>query len=49
MLRLKPRQRALIVEKVPDLANIGAGVLVFGQFAGEEPLSVWFVLLGIAL
>jgi hypothetical protein len=48
MLRLKPRQRAVLVEKVPDLANIGAGVLVFGQFV-TEPTSVWLALGGVVL
>jgi hypothetical protein len=40
MLRLKPRQRAVIVEKLPDLANIVAGVFVIGQFVGDEPASL---------
>ena len=49
MLRLKPRQRAVIVEKLPDLANLVAAVLVLGQFVGEEPASVWRVIMGVAL
>lgn len=49
MLRLKPRQRSVIVEKLPDLANIGAGVLVFGQFVGGEATSTWSMLIGAAL
>ena len=49
MLRLKPRQRAVIVEKLPDLANLAAGVLVRGQFVGEEPAAVWRIVVGAAL
>ena len=49
MLRLKSRQRAVIVEKLPDLANIAAGVFVFGQFVEEEPTSVWLVIAGMAI
>jgi hypothetical protein len=36
MLRLKRTQRAIAVEKLPDVANIGLGVLVFGQFVDER-------------
>jgi hypothetical protein len=32
MIRLKARQREVVVEKLPDLANVTAGALVFGQF-----------------
>ena len=39
MLRLTPKQRAVAVEKLPDLANIAAGFFVFGQFVGDEPTS----------
>lgn len=46
MLRLKPSQRAVIVEKLPDLANLFIGVLVLGQFVGEEPVSVWRMVAG---
>ena len=49
MLRLKPSQRTVIVEKLPDLANVIAGVLVVGQFVGEEPTSVWLVIAGAAI
>jgi len=49
MLRLKLRQRAVIVEKLPDLANLVAGVLVLGQFVGEEPASIWLVTAGAAI
>lgn len=49
MLRLNPRQRAVILEKLPDLANVIAGVLVIGQFVGDEPASVWLVIVGLAI
>lgn len=49
MLRLNPRQRAVIVEKLPDLANLAAGILVLGQFVGEELASVWRMVVGAAL
>lgn len=49
MLRLNPRQRGVIVEKLPDLANLAAGVLVLGQFVGEDPASVWLIIAGAAL
>ena len=49
MLRLKPRQRAVAVEKLPDVANIIFGVLVFGQFVDERPVSIWLVGAGLAI
>jgi hypothetical protein len=48
MLRLKRRQREIIVEKLPDLANMTAGALVVGQFIGERPFSFWLALGGFA-
>ena len=49
MLRLKPKQRGVIVEKLPDLANIIAGVFVVGQFVGEQPASLALVAMGLAI
>ena len=58
MLRLKPRQREVLADKLPDLANVGAALFVLGQFVGQEPLSprlllggmvLWAVLLILAL
>ena len=46
MLRLKPRQREILIEKWPDLANLAMGGLVFGQFLSERPLSIWLMGLG---
>jgi hypothetical protein len=48
MLRLKPRQRAVAVEKLPDLANVILGVLVIGQFVDDAPVSIWLVGAGFA-
>lgn len=49
MLTLKPRQRAVLLEKVPDVANLGVGVLVFGQFVSDQPFSVWLAVLGFGI
>ena len=40
MLRLKREQRQLLADKLPDVANVAAGGLVFGQALGytrKEP------------
>ena len=47
MLRLKPRQREMVVDKFPDLANVGAGLFVFGQFVGQQPPSIRLIAAGI--
>ena len=39
----------MAVEKLPDLANVIAGVLVFGQFVDDEPVSIWLVAAGLAI
>jgi hypothetical protein len=49
MLTLKPRQRAVLLEKVPDLANLGAGALIFGQFVSDQPFSAWLALAGFGV
>ena len=55
---VKQRQRDVLADKLPDLANIGAGLFVFGQFVGQQPPSapllvigaiVWAILIGVAL
>ena len=48
MLRLKPRQREVLVDKFPDLANVGAGLFVFGQFVGQQPPSMFLLGVGVA-
>ena len=45
MLRLTQRQRELLLDKWPDLANLAVAGLVFGQFLGTEPFS-WRLAVG---
>ena len=47
MLRLKARQREVLIEKVPDAANLAAGSMFFGQFLTDRPFSVVLGLTGI--
>jgi len=49
MLRLKREQRAVFSEKLFDLANFAAAALVFGQFAGQQPLSWLVIVAGVAI
>ena len=49
MLRLKQRQREIFADKLPDLANIGADLFVFGQFVGQQPLSAGMFVIGLAV
>lgn len=48
MLRLNGRQRAVLVERVPELANIGVGALCFGQLLSERAYSWLWALVGLA-
>ena len=47
MLRLNPRQRELFVDKMPDVANVAAASMFFGQFLSGRPFSVWVGLAGL--
>ena len=58
MLRLSDPQRAVLVQAMPAVANLGLGALVFGQFLRQQPFSValagsgvafWFALIGYTL
>lgn len=49
MLRLKRRQREVILDTLPDLANLIAGALLFAQFVGSERFSFGVALLGMVL
>ena len=40
MLVLKGKQRAMLLDKVPDIANLAIGALVFGQFLSDSMHSV---------
>ena len=48
MLDLTPEQRQLLLDKVPDAANLALGALVFGPFLGDA-LSLVTVAVGMAL
>ena len=49
MVVLSSRQRAVLVEKLPDIANLAAGALVFGQFLGDRPYSPGLALYGVGI
>ena len=49
MLRLNRAQRAILAEKIPDIANIGAGALVFGQALDGGQFSRSLALVGFAI
>jgi len=39
----------MLVDKLPDIANIAAGGMVFGQFLAARPLSVAVMLFGAGI
>jgi len=47
MVRLRKRQRAMLVEKIPDLANLAAAGLIFGQFVSGQRFSLAVALVGV--
>lgn len=56
MLRLTSAHRRVLIAHVPELANVGAGSLLFGQFLSDRPYSLalaaggiglWCVLMGV--
>ncbi len=49
MLRLSTPQRALLADKLCDVANVAAGALVFGQFLAQGGVSLIQMAAGIAL
>jgi hypothetical protein len=49
MLELRTKQRAVLIDKLPDVANIGAGALVFGQVLGDQPFSARLALFGVGM
>ena len=49
MLELTNRQREMLVDKLPDAANVAAGALFFGQFLGERSFSLSLAALGVGL
>jgi hypothetical protein len=40
-------QRRMLIDKLPDAANLSLGALVFGQFLGERPFSIPLAILGL--
>ncbi len=49
MLQWDPDQRAMLADKLPDVANVAAGALVFGQLLGERPFSSVMAAAGAVL
>jgi len=49
MLRLKPQQRQMLVDKLPDVANLAVGALFLGQFLSDRPFSYVLAVFGVAL
>jgi hypothetical protein len=49
MLKLKPKQRDVLIDKLPDVGNLAAGALVFGQMLSDRPFSLPVELLGLGL
>ena len=47
MLRLRKTQRAILVEKIPDLANLAAAGLIFGQFVSGQRFSIAIAVVGV--
>ena len=46
MLRLTPQRRAMLVEKVPDLANLILASTFLGQFLTDHPFSIIPAIVG---
>ena len=49
MLLLNRAQRTVLVDKVPDVANLAIGALSFGQFLADRPFSFTLALSGVAM
>jgi hypothetical protein len=49
MLSLDETQRAILIEKVPDIANVAAGATVFGQAVSDRPFSFWLASTGLVV
>ena len=47
MLRLNRKQREVLIDKLPDVANLVAASTFFGQFLADRPFSTWLALGGI--
>jgi hypothetical protein len=49
MLRLNKAQRGILIDKVPALANLAAGAMIFGQFLSQGAFSWLVAVSGVAL
>lgn len=49
MVGLTKEQRGMLVDKLPDAANLALGALVFGQFLDDQPFSRWLATVGIVI
>ena len=47
MVELSEAQRRVVVDKLPDMANVAAGAMVFGQFLADRPFSIVLAAGGI--
>ena len=48
MLRLNFRRREVLIDKMPDVANLAAGSMFLGQFLTERPFSAVLAAAGVA-
>ena len=48
MLRLTVRQRTMLTEKVPDVANLTLASTFLGQFLSDRPVSLTLALAGLS-
>ena len=49
MIRLKPRQQTMLIEKVPDFANLTFASTFLGQFLTDRPFSVGLAIVGLGI
>jgi len=49
MLRLTSRQRTMLIEKLPDVANLILASMFLGKFLTDRPYSVGLALMGLGL
>ena len=49
MLEFDDRQREVLIDKLPDAANLALGGLLFGQFVTGRPFSMAVALVGVVV
>ena len=49
MLDLNSQQRALVADKLFDIANVAAGGMIFGQFVADRRFSVLLAAIGMVI